>query len=178
MSPHRSERTDRTGSKASTTPTEASSARKHTSKACEHCRKRRTKCIGGIPCDACKNASLEQECQVRTKARPQRYSRQIESADTRPVSCRHSVGRSYDEMPFETSGGPSVDTSGLGPPAHDEYASTADIAFMFRRSPSNAAKVEYTDKRHALAQVEDDLTTWCSNNGMMFDKVKRGEGIS
>jgi hypothetical protein len=74
MGPHRTDTIDRTSSKASPTPPESNSTRKHTSKACEHCRKRRTKCVGGIPCEACKKASLEGVCEVRTKARPQRYA--------------------------------------------------------------------------------------------------------
>jgi len=72
MTPDRAHKADSTRSRTSSSPLSTHTTRTHTSRACEHCRKRRTKCSGGIPCDACKKASIEGECQVRTKARPQR----------------------------------------------------------------------------------------------------------
>lgn len=42
------------------------------SKACEHCRTKRTRCSGSSPCDACCALGLEESCFVRDKARPKR----------------------------------------------------------------------------------------------------------
>lgn len=46
--------------------------RKRSSKACERCRHRRSRCVGGFPCDACQRVGLRAECVVRDKARPGR----------------------------------------------------------------------------------------------------------
>ncbi|KAL1410456.1 hypothetical protein Q8F55_004467 [Vanrija albida] len=46
--------------------------RKRSSKACERCRRRRSRCVGGFPCEACVRVGLRAECQVREKARPGR----------------------------------------------------------------------------------------------------------
>ena len=51
-------------------------SKKRTSKACETCRVRRTKCIsssGSLPCDPCKTLGVADDCIVRVKARPNRY---------------------------------------------------------------------------------------------------------
>jgi hypothetical protein len=45
---------------------------KRSSKACESCRVRRTRCSGTVPCDACIANGIATTCQVRIKARPQR----------------------------------------------------------------------------------------------------------
>lgn len=52
--------------------TSSAPARKRTSKACENCRIRRTKCTGGTPCAACSELGLQSSCLVRQKARPKR----------------------------------------------------------------------------------------------------------
>ena len=41
--------------------------RKHNSKACEPCRKRRVKCSGGTPCEACVVNGSRADCEVRTR---------------------------------------------------------------------------------------------------------------
>lgn len=46
--------------------------KKRASKACETCRVRRTKCVGGRPCDPCKALGVADDCIVRVKARPNR----------------------------------------------------------------------------------------------------------
>jgi hypothetical protein len=46
--------------------------KRRTSKACENCRVRRTKCSGGKPCSACLELGLGVSCEVRAKARPNR----------------------------------------------------------------------------------------------------------
>jgi hypothetical protein len=50
----------------------SSKPRQRSSKACEGCRARRIKCIGGVPCDACTAIGIGADCEVRAKARPKR----------------------------------------------------------------------------------------------------------
>jgi hypothetical protein len=79
--------------------------------------------------------------------------------ETRPLSSRHSVSRTYDEVAFEVSGPFVGDT-----PVGIEYDTTNDIAFLFDTTPSTNL-VSRSDRLHALAQIEEDLTAWCNNNG-------------
>lgn len=44
------------------------------SKACENCRQRRRKCDGRQPCSTCVKYGQSQQCHLRSKARPKRYS--------------------------------------------------------------------------------------------------------
>ncbi|BEJ13893.1 hypothetical protein CspHIS471_0310670 [Cutaneotrichosporon sp. HIS471] len=46
--------------------------RRRSSKACEHCRAKRTRCSGTSPCEACVALGLGDGCYVRDKARPRR----------------------------------------------------------------------------------------------------------
>ena len=80
-------------------------------------------------------------------------------AEDRPLSSRHSVSRTYDELAFEVSHPFASDT-----PVGVEYGSTYDIAFLFDTTPSTNL-VSTTERPHALAQIEEDLTAWCNNNG-------------
>jgi hypothetical protein len=77
----------------------------------------------------------------------------------RPLSSRHSVGRTYDEVAFEVAG-PFVGDTSVGV----EYGSTNDIAFLFDTTPATNLD-SINDRPHALARIEEDLTAWCNNNG-------------
>lgn len=72
--------TPRSRTRSTSSPTAASEPRKHTSKACERCRNRRIKCIGGIPCSACTKADCTADCQVRSVPRPKRCVKNCESS--------------------------------------------------------------------------------------------------
>lgn len=64
--------TFRVRKRSTVSPNSSSEPRRHASKACEHCRGRRIKCVGGIPCEACRKSCRERDCHVRVKARPGR----------------------------------------------------------------------------------------------------------
>jgi hypothetical protein len=49
-------------------------------------------------------------------------------------------------------------------PVGVEYGSTDDIAFLFDTNPSTNL-VSLNERPHALAQIEEDLTAWCHDNG-------------
>jgi hypothetical protein len=80
--------------------------------------------------------------------------------ETRPLSSRHSVSRTYDEVAFDVSGGSFVGDTPVGV----EYGSTNDIAFLFDTTPSTNI-VSMNERPHALAQIEMELTAWCNDNG-------------
>jgi hypothetical protein len=80
----------------------------------------------------------------------------------RPVSTKHSVNRTYDELSFNAFAGPSSPVVGN----HESFSSTGDIAFMFDPTPP-ATVVSGVPRTHTLAQIENDLSRWCSNNGQL-----------
>lgn len=83
----------------------------------------------------------------------------------RPLSSRHPVGRTYDEVAFEVSGPFLGDT-----PVGVEYDSTNDIAFLFDTTPATNI-VSIKVRPHALARIEEDLTAWCNNNGKSHNNL-------
>lgn len=80
-------------------------------------------------------------------------------AKIRPVSSRHSAGRTYGEVAFGVSDPFVVET-----PVAVEYDSTNDIAFLFDTTPSTNL-VSANNRPHPLAHIEEDLKEWCNNNG-------------
>jgi hypothetical protein len=78
----------------------------------------------------------------------------------RPVSTKHSVNRTYDEISFNAFAGPSSPVVDK----HENFSSTGDIAFLFDPQPPTTV-VSGRPRIHTLAQIEDDLNKWCLNNG-------------
>jgi len=90
----------------------------------------------------------------------------ITGLTSRPVSSRHSVTRTYDEIAFEVSARPSAppDFETIPP---GEYSPKDEIAFLFGTETSLESTLGNGESRHALAQIENDLTNWCINNGKL-----------
>ena len=85
----------------------------------------------------------------------------------RPLSSKQSVISTYDEISFTALPGPSPPSKRPGIDVQGGFASTGDIAFLFdpQSTPMMNSGGASRIHTHTLAQIEDDLSTWCLTNG-------------